>query len=77
MKVPVASASKTQQKRGRKNGEESIQNLMHSYHGGTPAHVKAIISTWEVELNTKAAIESLPTEEWEPLIIDPRHTRGH
>lgn len=75
-KLWVASTSKTQRKRGRKTGEKNMHNLMHAYHGGTPAQVKSIISTCEAKLNTKAATKPLPTEEWDPMLIDLRHTRG-
>lgn len=36
-KTLLALTSKTQQKRGRKTGEENMQNLMNAYSGGTSA----------------------------------------
>lgn len=74
--LSVASTSETQWKRGRKTREENMQNLMHAYHRGTPAQGKSIISTWEAELNIKAATKLLPTEEWDSMLIDLTHNRG-
>jgi len=66
---------KNQRKWGRKMGRECMQNLMHEYHAGTPTQVKVVISTWEAELNAKAANEVLPVKDWEPLLVDLRRTR--
>jgi len=35
-------------------GEKSMQNLVHAYHAGIAAQVKAVIETWEAELNANA-----------------------
>jgi len=76
MKDSVASASKTQQKRGRKMREERMQKLMHACHARMPTQVKVVIATWEAELNSKAVNEEVSMEDWEPLLIDPGHTKG-
>jgi len=72
-----AFTSRPPRKRGKQTGEESMQNLMHAHHVGTPTEVKVVIASWEAKLNPNMVNEEIPTIDWEHIIQDPRHTRRH
>lgn len=52
-----------------------MQKLMHAYCVGTPTEVKAVIASWEVELNANVVNEEIPKSVWEHVVQDLRHTR--
>lgn len=60
---------------GHKNDTQIIREADQAYHIGTPAQVKQLISTWEVELNQQVEVE-VHIEAWHDLDPNPGHTRG-
>ena len=53
-----------------------MHNLLHAYHASTPTQVKAVIASWEADLNANVENEEITMEEWQPLLRDLGHTRG-